>query len=107
MKPDTVYSLKKGDEFVCCACDCPPAIHLSGWKCPIFNKEIVCSDCCLIEALKTDVAKVFSEKLGRQITLEEINQTCLDCGRNNAMQDDAKARDIESGTGFQIKNEGI
>lgn len=83
----TTYSFKKEDEFTCVSCECIPEMHISGWKCPIFDNETICSECCLVETLQSDVDVKFSTKLGKTITKEEINKICKDCGRNNATQD--------------------
>ena len=96
-RPDEHYSLDKtAPGFTCCYCECVEAAHICGWKCPIFKDNLICSQCCLVDALRTEAPKVFSEKLGREITREEINEFCRNCGRNNAVEDDALADKIQN-----------
>jgi hypothetical protein len=96
-RPDEQYNIQKGAPgFTCCACECDTSEHVCGWKCPIFNKELICSQCCLVDVLRKDTPKIFSARLGREITREEINKMCGDCGRNHAVEDDTLADQIQS-----------
>ncbi len=103
-RPDEFYVEKGAKPFTCCYCECVEAAHTCGWKCPIFNNNAICSQCCLIETLRTDAPKVFSEKLGREITREEINEFCKGCGRNHATEDEALADNIQN-NGFKSELE--
>lgn len=88
---------KNSPHHICSMCECPPNYHIVQWPCPIFENELICGDCCQVGCLRESVAEEFSKKLGRKITVEEINERCGNCGRNYAMQDEQLADDIESG----------
>lgn len=103
-RPDEFYVEKGAASFTCCYCECVEAAHACGWKCPIFNDNPICSQCCLVDALRKDAPKIFSEKLGREITREEINAICNKCGRNHATEDDALADNIQA-NGFNTEPE--
>lgn len=93
---DVSYDLKNDDTHVCCLCECnPPNIHLITWKCPIFKGERICSECCLVDALRDDIDQRFSEKLGRKIAKDEINEECKKCGRNCAAQSQEALQNME------------
>jgi len=97
-KDEVVYDgSKNSPHHVCSMCECPPNYHVVHWPCPIFDKELICGDCCQVGCLRKGVDEEFSKKLGRKMTLEEINEHCGNCGRNYAMQDDQLADDIENG----------
>ena len=83
---------------ICCLCECDPSVHVCFFKCPIFDKELICSECCLMDALRSGIDEKFSEKLGRKITREEINALCRDCGRNHAIEDSALADELDWNT---------
>lgn len=103
-RPDEHYAIQKGSVGpMCCYCECDPAAHVCGWKCPIFNNELICSQCCLVDVLRKDATKIFSEKLGRDITREEINAICGGCGRNHAVEDDQLADTLQSNEIVQDK----
>lgn len=87
---------KKNDEM-CMLCECgDPGMHVCYWKCPIFEGNTICAECCLLDALRPGIEKKFSEKLGRDITREEITKACGDCGRNHATEDVALAEQLEA-----------
>jgi len=88
----------------CCMCECADGNHLIFWKCPIFYNEFICSECCSIEFLKDGIDKKVSVKLGKPITTAEINSSCLNCGMNNACQNQDLANKIE--LGMQGENNG-
>ena len=90
------YEITKA-ETICAACECQPETHLVFYSCPIFENESICNECCYIGCLQPYVDKQFSKKLGREITKEEINKTCLECGRNYAKQDPLLSPEIFSG----------
>jgi len=98
-KRDDMFDASKHSKgHVCCLCECDPSVHVCFFKCPIFEKELICSECCLIEVLRSGVEKKFSEKLGHTITREEINTFCKDCGRNHAVEDSALADELDWNT---------
>lgn len=103
-RPDEFLAEKGTPGFTCCLCECEPLAHACGWKCPIFKDNPICSSCCMVDTLRPEAPKLFSDKLGRDITREEINEFCRGCGRNHAMEDDALADKIESNT-FDVKTE--
>lgn len=84
--------------YICCLCECDPRVHVCFFKCPIFDKELICSECCLTDVLRSNIEKKFSEKLGRMITREEINSLCKACGRNHAVEDSALADKLDWNT---------
>lgn len=74
---------KKPNDKVCCLCECnPPQLHECLWECPIFSNFQICSECCTIETLYENAESLFSKKLGRIITREEMSSFCGPCGRN-------------------------
>ena len=79
---NTKYNIDKNDD-VCCLCECMAGVHLLFWSCPIFDDELICSDCCHINSLKLDSNKKFSDKLGKEISKEELEKYCKDCGRHS------------------------
>jgi hypothetical protein len=95
---DQFYDIDKNSiGHTCCLCECPnPHTHVSYWKCPIFENNPICAECCLIDALKPGIEKKFSEKLGREITREEIIKTCQGCGMNHAVEDKDIADQLEA-----------
>lgn len=98
---DTSNQLYEGDprknEHVCMLCECQaPGMHISYWKCPIFEDNPICAECCLLDALRPGIEKKFSEKLGRPITREEITKACQGCGMNHATEDLAVAEQLEA-----------
>jgi len=98
-KTGTFYNIKRDEETpICMVCECPidVPVHCLFWKCPLFENELICYECCVIGCLKKDVTDLFSQKLGRKITLDEINEKCKECGRNYAFQDEFLAIELES-----------
>lgn len=96
-RPDEHYAIQPGTPGVdCCYCECKNTEHPCGWKCPIFNGNMICSQCCNIDVLRKDAPEHFSKQLGREITREEINAACRDCGRNHAMESEAIADQLWS-----------
>lgn len=78
-------------------CECQePGVHVSFWKCPIFENNTICAECCLVDAIRPGIDKKFSEKLGRTITREEITKACQGCGMNHATEDQAVAEQLEA-----------
>lgn len=96
--PDHIYDLENKQDFTCNLCECPTNVHICGWKCPIFEGNTICSECCLLDALRENIDTKFSEKLGRKITKEEINEFCKNCGKNHATQDEQMADNMENQT---------
>jgi hypothetical protein len=97
MTDDQYYNLDKNAEpHTCCLCECDPKVHLCYFKCPIFEQNDICADCCLLDALRPGIEKKFSEKLGREITREEIDKMCKECGRNHATEDGPLAIELEN-----------
>lgn len=99
-KKDQFFDLDRSvQQHICCLCECNDIIaHACYWKCPIFEGNTICAECCLVDALRPGVEAKFSEKLGRPITREEINKMCGDCGRNHATEDNDLADRIQNNT---------
>jgi hypothetical protein len=87
-----VYDL----ESVCTLCVCSPANHILFWPCPILSNEKICTDCCQVSCLKDDIAIKFSQALGKEITLEEVNKACQSCGKNYGKQNPELAKRLEN-----------
>ena len=82
---------------ICMLCECDdPSAHISFWKCPLFENNPICAECCLLDAIRPGIEKKFSEKLGRPITANEIRKTCGDCGMNHACESQAIAEQLEA-----------
>ena len=97
MSDDQFYAIdKNAPPHTCCLCECDPKVHLVYFKCPIFEQNDICADCCLLDALRPGAEKKFSEKLGREITREEMNKMCKECGRNHAVEDGQLAIELEN-----------
>jgi hypothetical protein len=84
-------------------CECPPEAHFVGWACPLFQQEWICGSCCQIECLRTGVEKRFSEKLGRELTREELDASCKSCGKNYAKINDDLADRMEQGGSYDTE----
>jgi len=82
----TIYDLSKENNHICVACECVQGLHVCFWNCPIFDNELICVECCKENTLDKNIEQQFSEKLGRKVTIEEINERCKQCGRNYALQ---------------------
>lgn len=97
-RPGEFYDLEvNSDKCRCVLCECnDPKAHVCYWNCPIFNDFKICATCCTIDVLRKDVEKKISEKLGRKITREEINDFCKKCGRNHAEENDDLADRLTS-----------
>ncbi len=80
----------------CCLCECDSKAHVIYWECPLFLNYKICQRCCQIDTLRHDVANMFSKRLGRRMTLAEINEACKDCGKNYATQNEQLADDLEN-----------
>jgi len=95
-RPGEFYDIKKNShECTCVLCECnDPKAHVCYWNCPIFENYKICATCCMIDTLRPGAEKKFSEKLGREITREEINAMCRKCGRNHAIESDEIADKI-------------
>lgn len=97
-KDDIIYDGHKGSpEHTCCLCECPKNYHIVYWKCLIFETELICGECCRIGCLKNDIDEQFSKKLGRKITIDEVNDACFECGKNFGIQDEQLSGDLENG----------
>lgn len=92
-----IYDWKGDKKPTCCLCECQQGVHILFWKCPLFMGEDICGECCQVDALRPNVAEKFSEKLGRPISLEEINEQCRQCGKNYAKQNEDLANKTEGG----------
>jgi hypothetical protein len=101
-EPYQIYNLENKQDFTCNLCECPTNVHICGWACPIFEGNAICSECCLLDALRSDIDKKFSAKLGRDITKEEINEACKNCGKNNATQNEQMADNLENQTNIEV-----
>lgn len=98
MDPRIINDAFQKQEHICSCCECLKGNHLIFFKCPLFENNPICQDCCQIDMLKDNVEAQISAKLGRPITKEFINQTCMNCGLNNACQNQDLAKKIEDGT---------
>lgn len=94
-RDDLFDSEKRSPGYVCCLCECPPGFHVCFFKCPIFDGQYICSECCFFDVLREGVEKKFSERLGYTITREEITDFCRKCGRNHAVEDSVLADELE------------
>lgn len=56
---------------------------------------ICATDCCMIECLKPTIAEKFSKVIGKEITLDEVNGACKNCGKNYGKQNTELARKLE------------
>ena len=94
---------------MCVLCECgDPKAHVCYWNCPIFNNEKICATCCTIDTLRSGAEKNFSKALGRDITREEINEFCRNCGRNHACESDEIADKLTFDDSFtKIEEEQI
>lgn len=98
-KRDDIFDADKHSKgHRCCLCECDPRVHVCFFNCPIFEKELICAECCLTDVLRSNIEEKFSEKLGRNITREEINSFCNDCGRNHAIEDSVLADELDWNT---------
>lgn len=103
---DVIYDgHKDSPNHTCCLCECPKNYHIVYWKCPLFDNELICGECCQIGCLRKDIDKRFSEKLGRKITIDEINETCGKCQKNYGFQDEQLADDLEAGKAKDVSDE--
>lgn len=83
-------------QTVCTLCQCAEGTHIQFHSCPILEDNPICStDCCIVACLKTDVAIRFSQVLGRNVSLEQVNEACKKCGRNYACQNEKLAKEME------------
>jgi len=95
---DVVSDFDKDSQgHVCVNCECDSNFHRIFWKCPLYDKELICTECCQENMLELDAPIKVSAKLGRTITAEELNKICSDCGRNYACQNKELAQQIELG----------
>jgi hypothetical protein len=85
------------EQHICSFCDCPKGNHLIYHRCPLFESNPICREDCQISMMRDDVDVQVSAKLGRPVTKEFINQTCKECGMNNACQNQPRAEQIEKG----------
>lgn len=69
------------------------------------KEKKICQECCYLDLLKDGVEKKFSEKLGRPISIEEINSECKACGKNYAKQNQRLADDIEQDKLGGVRND--
>lgn len=83
-------------ETQCSLCVCIPATHILFHSCPILENNPICKDCCLISCLKDDIAIKFSQALGKEITLEQVNEVCKQCGKNYGKQNPELAKKLEN-----------
>ena len=65
--------------YVCSLCDCVLGLHGYYYHCPLLDNEVICDDCCHLEAEKEDVIRQLKE-LGKEYTREEIDKICAGCG---------------------------
>jgi hypothetical protein len=82
-------------ETICTLCTCVEKTHAIFWKCPILDNNPICGECCQVGCLKNNIAGKFSKALGKDISLEDINKACTDCGRNYAKQNEELAKQLE------------
>lgn len=83
-------------ETICSLCECSEKVHAIFWSCPILSGEKICIDCCQTGCLKKDIAEKFSKALGKEITLDQVNNFCRDCGKNYATQNEQLAKKLEN-----------
>ena len=79
----------------CTLCVCVPGNHLKFFSCPILENNPISTDCCLIGCLKNDAAEKFSKATGKEITLEQMNEICKQCGQNYGVQNEELAKKLE------------
>lgn len=65
--------------YVCSLCECSPGIHCYQLHCPLFDEEMICTDCCSQEVSKDDVISKL-QKIGVEYTRKEIDDICRKCG---------------------------
>jgi hypothetical protein len=97
MDPRIINDTFEKEQHLCSKCECQSGNHLVFFKCPLFELNPICRDCCLIDMMKDDVDVQISTKLGKPVTKEFINQTCKNCGMNNASQNQKLAEELEKG----------
>jgi len=98
MTPETNKDLDLYDfNTVCTMCECQPGTHVIFNSCPIMDGFPICAtDCCMIECLKPTIAEKFSKVIGKEITLENVNEACKNCGKNYAKQNPELAKQLEN-----------
>src|SRR5216684_2021004 len=97
MNPKIINDTFEKDPHICSFCNCLKGNHLVFHRCPLFENNPICQEDCKISMMKDDVDIQVSAKLGRPITKEFINQTCRNCGLNNAYQNNELALKLERG----------
>src|SRR5579863_9676527 len=96
MNPELNPNLNLYDaDSICCLCECAEGNHLLFNSCPILDNNPICHDCCVISCLKNDIAEKFSKVVGKDITLDEVNKICQDCGLNYGKQNEELAKKLE------------
>ena len=98
MDPRIINDTFEQEPHICSICECPPSNHLIFHICPLMENTFICQEDCHISMMKDDIEAQISAKLGRPITKEFINQTCKNCGLNNACQNQKLADSLEKGT---------
>lgn len=84
-------------KYICPLCECDQNAHLVFWKCPLFENELICQQCCHIEMLTDDIDKKVSARMGKEMTKDQINETCNKCGLNCGKQNPELATKLEEG----------
>jgi hypothetical protein len=98
MDPRIINDVFEKTLHICSMCECPQNNHLIFHNCPLFENNPICQEDCQISMMKDDIDIQVSTKLGKPVTKEYINQTCRNCGLNNACQNQDLVNKIERGT---------
>ena len=62
---------------ICVACQCPPQMHAYFHECSLFDKKLVCIDCCR----DTNVAEFLDnikKRTTKEVAAEDVKTICLD-----------------------------
>jgi hypothetical protein len=96
MDPRIINDAFEKEPHICAFCECIKGNHLVFHRCPLFENNPICEEDCRISMMKEDVEAQVSAKLGKPVTKEFINQTCKNCGLNNACQNQKLAEKLEN-----------
>jgi hypothetical protein len=97
MDPRIINDAFEKTPHLCSVCECGYGNHLIYYRCPLMEGNPICQDCCHLDMMKDDVDVKISAKLGRTVTKEFINETCKNCGLNNACQNQDLVKKIQDG----------
>ena len=71
------------ENIVCVYCECDFRVHCFYLKCPLFENESICVDCCF-SMDKEDVVSKLEEVTSVKRSREQIDQICKDCNKRGA-----------------------